>query len=186
MPDNSDSIFLMDACILINLMAAEILSEIVENSGLKFAISSFIVEKEVHFVFQEKDAGLYKIKIDISDFTDSGKIIKMYLEDNEAQMVVDLSQDVDDGEAYTIALAVCRKLNMVSDDKKAGRLFRKLQKDGVLLSTEALLYRWAKKNFVSLERLKNVLLKIEKCARYLPPKDSEFYLWWREVKESLS
>ncbi|EMY79617.1 hypothetical protein LEP1GSC060_1290 [Leptospira weilii serovar Ranarum str. ICFT] len=40
----------------------------------------------------------------------------MYWEDNEAQIVVDLSQDIDDGKAYTIVLAVCRKLNTASDD----------------------------------------------------------------------
>ncbi|WP_231384498.1 hypothetical protein [Leptospira alstonii] len=165
-------------------MASDMLNEIVMNSGLKFAIASFVIEKEAHYFLREANNVIEKVKIDISHLIKSASIAILHIEDHEAQMVIDLSADVDDGEAYTIALAVSRKLNMASDDKKATYFFKNLCQDGIILSTEALLNKWANKNNIDSVILKSIIVKIEKCAKYSPPKDSEYFSWWKNIRES--
>ena len=94
---------------------------------------------------------------------------------------VELTVDLDDGEAASIAIAEARDFGLATDDKKARAL---IQRRGVrikLWSTFGLLRHWQAKAGISDGELGRALLNIANRARFRPKPGHPDFKWWSKV-----
>ncbi len=79
----------------------------------------------------------------------------------------------------TLAIAINRGLYLVTDERKARRLFlEQIAKPKRLISTSDLLRHWAQEKIVSKEQLQKTLQRIESRASYRPPLSDRNQEWW--------
>src|SRR5580700_7033878 len=110
------SIVIQDACVLINLLASGRFEDIANGCGFRFAIAS-IVTQEALFL-RADDGGEHK-QIDLQPFIGSG-ILEVLTVESEAEKLrfIEMTLDLDDGEAESIAIAEARSFALATDDKK--------------------------------------------------------------------
>jgi predicted nucleic acid-binding protein len=169
---------IIDACVLINLLATEELKGILGTIKKSSLICSF-VEKETLYL-RTLDRQKPKDLIDLGGFVNDGLLRVCTIEDtNEESLYVDFASTLDDGEAMTLAIAIARDFDLVTDELKARRIFLdRVPHPKRLISTSQILRQWAELRRISATKLKNTLYKIETRARYRPPTSDYNYKWW--------
>lgn len=98
----------------------------------------------------------------------------------ESELILELSKEVDDGEAYSIALAISRGYDLGTDDKKAIRVFNSFSNHKKIWSTPELVFRLfgnSARSFNKQEILKNIQDK----AKYLPHTSHPYYNDWMKM-----
>ncbi|HBB94454.1 MAG TPA: hypothetical protein DC054_03610 [Blastocatellia bacterium] len=171
---------IIDACVLINLVATEELEAILEVTT-KPSLICTVVEKETIYL-RTRDPQNPKELIDLSDLI-GRRILEVCKIENEREelLYVDFAAVLDDGEAMSLAIAVARDLDLVTDEQKARKLFlREVGHPRRLVSTSQLLRKWATASGLTSERIRAALLKIETRARYRPPIADPDYRWWMD------
>jgi predicted nucleic acid-binding protein len=170
------SIVIQDACVLINLIASGHFEEIAGGCGLRFAITQ-AAAGEAMFLHNAETGE--KERIDLAPLMQNGMLEKLVAEsENEKLRFLELTLNLDDGEAESMAIAESRNFALATDDKKARNL---IQREGLkieLWSTCLLLQHWQNKCRVSDEIVKNVLTNIFKRARYRPKFSHPDFDWW--------
>jgi predicted nucleic acid-binding protein len=169
---------LIDACVLINLVAIGMMEEILKSVVYESYICT-IVRNETIFLRDETDP-TELVSIDINLHVDNGLLKICDLEtDSEQVLFVNLAARLDDGEAMSLAIALSRHWELATDDKKARRIFRENETKGQELeSTSSLIRKWAETEKIGEQKVKEVLSGIEKSARYSPSKSDGNYQWW--------
>lgn len=169
---------LLDACVLLNLMASGVFEDIA-NAALGEFIVCELVRNESYFLRADDDSGEI-IQIDLDPYCRAGKLEICNAEgDWEIENYVNFAAQLDDGEAMTLAIGISRKWPIATDDKKARRLFLETsKKPGLLFSTAQLLRIWAEENDLPKDEVKNVLIRIERVARFTPPISDKDFQWW--------
>ncbi|MFY9619451.1 MAG: hypothetical protein WAQ99_06535 [Pyrinomonadaceae bacterium] len=120
--------------------------------------------------------------IDLSPLIDNRTLEICEIENQEEELLyVDFAAVLDDGEAMSLAIALARDLDLVTDEQKARKLFLKeVGHPRRLISTPQLLRKWEDARELSPERIRVALLKIETRARYRPPLADPDYRWWMD------
>ena len=174
---------ILDACVLINLLASDEIEAILEISARQTFICS-VVQRESLYLRTE-DPQTPRIQVDLQPLIDSGLLTLCFAEaDEEVELYVHYSSLLDDGEAMSLAIALSRGYLLATDERKARRLFLEASGDPIrLTSTSSLLRRWAEDHRTPAS-LKECLVKIERRARYQPPSTDENYQWWIESLQS--
>ena len=172
---------ILDTCVLINLLASGEINEILRAAAQDSLISSAVEVESIYLRTDNPEAPMEQI--DLRPLIDSGLLTVCHIEgDEEAEMYVDFAGALDDGEAMSLAIALLRDYVLATDERKARRLFLEAAGDKArLASTSQLVRRWAETEGVVADRLKTVLLEIERRARYRPPTTDENYEWWVEA-----
>lgn len=176
----------IDACCLLNLIAAgNILPEIEESgptsSGLPHTLHvPDIVEGEALYVYEPDDdepEKLVKRNLDIRAMIDACILQGCTLQSGEeSELFVRLAVRLDDGEAACLAIAKSRSWTLATDDRVARRLCGEL--DVSTLSTAELVKCWAEESNVSDEEVGISLSNIQRFARFLPRNGSPGSQWW--------
>lgn len=166
----------VDACILINLLASDEIARILEATGRQSLICSKVQAESIYL--RTNDPTSPKEKVDLEPLIKSGLLVVCDVEgDQEAELYVDYASVLDDGEAMSLAIAVSRNYVLATDERKARRLFLEAVGDPErLTSTSALLRQWGEDE--TSINLKQTLLKIETRARYQPPVADSNHQWW--------
>lgn len=172
---------IIDACVLINLLASGVIEQILRIAAQDLNIC-ILVRNESIFLRNEADL-TELIPIDIQPYIDNGLINICDLEtDEEQELFVNLAAKLDDGEAMSIAIALSRSWDVATDDKKARRIFlENVQTNQELTSTSSLIRQWVETENISENEVKSILLKIEKSARFYPAGSDANYQWWTDI-----
>ncbi len=174
-------ILVIDTCTLINLLASGEIESILSMAGEQFLICTAVQEESLYLRADNPTAD--KEKIDLTLLVDNGVLTLCQLETpDEEQLYVNFASQLDDGEAMTLAIAINRNFELVTDEKKARRLYREATgSEDSLKCTSQLIRQWAERTGISGEQLKMILLKIQQRARYHPPNWDANNDWWTDA-----
>jgi predicted nucleic acid-binding protein len=169
---------IIDACVLINLLATEEIDGIL-NATLRTSVICSTVEKETIYLRTDDPQNPQEL-IQTSPFVQNGLLTICELEGPEEKaLYVDYASVLDDGEAMTLAIAVSRGWVLVTDEKKARRIFLEDVGDRArLVGTSELLREWSESQRISPHVITRVLTSIERRARYRPPPTDLNFDWW--------
>lgn len=169
---------ILDACVLINLLASGEVEGILRAAARDSFICTAVEGESLYLRTDDPAAPLEAVNL--RPLVESGLITVCHLEGAvEAELYVDYASALDDGEAMSLAVALSRDLVLATDERKARRLFLEAAADQQrLVSTSDLLRSWAESETVPQDRLKEALLRIERRARYQPPVTDANHPWW--------
>lgn len=169
---------ILDACVLINLLASGEADGVLRAAARDSFICSAVEGESIYLRTEDPKSPLEPI--DLRPLIESGLLTVCHVEGSqEAELYVDYASTLDDGEAMSLAIALSRGFTLATDERKARRLFLEAAPDASrLTSTSALLRRWAETEAVAPDRLKSALLNVVRRARYQPPADDPNYHWW--------
>ncbi|MGW4291749.1 hypothetical protein ACWEH1_01640 [Micromonospora chersina] len=173
MPDES---LLLDACVAINLVATDDLVEISRALGTTFLMVDQAAS-EIGYLRDEVRGEIVKTPIDMADYTRTGEMQFVSLNDDELVQYVELAATVDDGEAATIAVARSRGLQMATDDRKARRICGEL---GMLPPKRslAILHAYADAVALNEQAIRDRLIRVRTRASFRPGQADPDYKWW--------
>lgn len=172
------SYLLLDACVVVSLYATRQMAAILAASGTPYAIVD-AVEREAQFVFRggDGDDAREREQIDLSPFVSKGLLRGIEVTGEEELLTyIDLTQELDDGEAMTAAVAIHRRLPVVTDDRKALRVFERhaLTSHGTL----DLIRDWSEKASVDSTMLRTAIIDLRQRGNYLPAENHPLKAWW--------
>jgi len=172
-------VLLNDASVLLNLLAADCIAEIASALDWQFAICPLVRDEAKKL----RDASTGDmVPVDIAPLIESGVLQVFELSgDDEKTRYVEEATVVDDGEAMSIAIAACRRLELAIDDRQASNHVRRTFPSLKLWTTPDIIKRWADVAALSEARLRDVFLSIEIRARYSPPNSHPLAAWWKAV-----
>lgn len=174
----SPRVQILDACVLINLLASGEIAGILGAAARASLVCSAVERESIYLRTDDPNAPLELIQL--APLLQSGLLTTCHIEgDEEARLYVHYASALDDGEAMSLAIALARGLVLATDERKARRLFLEAAGDPRrLISTSELVRRWANAEGVAAPRLKAALTRIEAHARYQPPAGDPNYEWW--------
>lgn len=175
------SLTLLDACAVLNLYATRRMESILAAVDGSVAVVD-VVAREAQFVRRggTGEDARERVQIDLQTLVDDG-LLGVISTDIEEELLtfIDLSQEVDDGEAMTAALAIHRGCIVVTDDRKASRI---LFARGVTLRTSLDLIRvWSNSSSVTRQVLRTALVDLQQRGNYDTPRGHPLREWWDEV-----
>ena len=168
---------LLDACVAINIAACGIdPGKLAEINGYTFmAVST--VALETLFLDAGSDADAREL-INLEQWSVQGMITLTQLNPIELDYFIDLARKLDDGEAATLAAAICRELPVATDDRKAIRVAAEQDPSVTVVSTSTLLRTWARDTSAPRQELSEALRNVEMRASFLPNRSDPNRLWW--------
>lgn len=166
----------LDACALINLYASGRLVDIARHVQGPLLIVPKVVE-EAGWVFERVDLERGERRpIDLLPLMDAGLVQIVPLTSAAHLVFLDLAHRVDDGEAMTIAAALSLEgAGVVTDDEAALRLL-----DGPDMPNSTTSLSLLRIALTGCERsdLREVLINVMVCGRYLPGPRHPESSWW--------
>jgi predicted nucleic acid-binding protein len=171
-------VVMLDACVLINILATGRAEEILGMTEEAFAICS-LVRREAIFL-RPDDPKQPMEAISLDSLIETG-CLEVCEPTGAAEQILclDYATDLDDGEAMSLALAQARGFVLATDDRKARRLFSKQNSEpSRLLSTAGILRIWSERKGIPRESLKATLSKVTARARFVPAPQDTDYKWW--------
>lgn len=177
---------IFDACTLINLYASSFMGEIITSRRAQ----CYVVEQafqESLFIRRPSDTGASfdKEPVVLTPYFNNGKLQSVKLENEDEQnLFVNLAFQIDDGEAATIAIAISRHMQVITDDKKAIRILKQEAPGIACLSTLEIIKAWSETLSIQPEQIKAALSNILKYANYRPGKGHQLFAWWLTIINS--
>jgi len=178
-----DSLAIIDACSLINLYASNYFESILKCQSKQFLIveqvknESFYIRKTSESVEDDN-----KEPIVLDPYVQSGVLQMVKLESQtEKTLFINLASQIDDGEAATFAVAIERKMEIITDDRKAIRLLKREAPTIVCFTTLDIIKSWTENSSIQLKEIKSVLNNILLRARYRPHKNHHLINWWQDI-----
>jgi predicted nucleic acid-binding protein len=172
---------LLDACAVVNLYATRWMGAILAANGGPFAVAD-VVMREARFVLHggAGEDAREREPVDLQSLQDAG-LLEVIASDDEEELLtfIDLSAEIDDGEAMTAALAMHRGCIVVTDDRKASRV---LVARGVALRTSLDLIRvWSTSPRLTRATVRTALADLRQRGNYDPPRGHPLRDWWDDM-----
>jgi len=184
----------LDACCLINLLAAECVFPkaedvkkapknsvrplVLPSLGLALHIPT-VVSGECYYMLQPDpdDPGrLIKVPIDLEPHFADGILHSCDMEGEESGLFVNYATRLDDGEAACLAMAKNRGWGLATDDRVAAGLA--MQQGVAVITSAELMKRWAKHTKATKAAITEALTSIQRYARFVPRSNSAEAAWW--------
>ncbi len=173
-------LLLNDSSVLLNLLAADCISEIVVAMDWEIAICP-AVRNETKKLRDLSTGDM--VTVDIEPLIAAGQLRLIEMDgENEAALYVQQASIVDDGEAMSIAIAASRGIELAIDDKQALNHVRRTFPHVKLWTTPELLKYWSDAAAVAPARLRNAIVNIETRSRYFPSKSHPLASWWLNAR----
>ncbi len=174
---------IFDASTLINLYATGRIREIAQAIPYQFMVSQYVLEHETLYIrVQEPGGGLLNQKIELEHLI-ADDVLKLVDVRGaaEAETLVDLATELEDGEAHTAAIAINRGFMVATDDRKATSLLTQRWSNLRVLSTTQLVKTWSESAEVPKPELRAVFTAIESGARFVPGQSDPLFQWWQDL-----
>lgn len=168
---------LLDACVALNLEATGEFDAIANALGLTFVMSPKAVEETLYLV-DVIDGESTRTQVDLNIHIEKRTLeIYQLAPGDEIATFVTLTQQVDDGEAEILALALHRSLAVATDDRLARRVAaeRGLPKP---VGTASFLKQYAENAGLKPHQINALLIAVETRASFRPPHNSPELPWW--------
>ncbi len=172
---------ILDACCVINLYATGYIEEILSSLPPEVAVAAYVHEEETLSIFAgpEEDVEQSKEQIDLQPLIERGLITVVSVESEDEEIAfVNLSVELDDGEAATGAIAINRNWAIATDDGKAIRILTRDARYIQLVSTLVLIRYWADTTAPPFHIVQELLKRVRLRARYRPGRGHLLYDWW--------
>lgn len=195
-PDEG-KLYFLDACCLINLFATERFEEILDALPHRFAVARYVAEEEVLGI--RPNLGVVpspppKERIPLNPRItelargDHLELLDVSTAEEEVELVR-FAARLDDGEAHTLALAITRNAGIVTDDRKALRVFEEVAREQGqkpdILRTSGLLFAWVHAKSIAEAELVEIIGAIARRASFFPPKtDPHFERWVKLLQKA--
>lgn len=143
--------------------------------------------KESFFIRRASDIGtsFNKESVVLAPYLISGALQQVKLEsEDEQSLFVNLALQLGDGEAATIAVAISRRMQVITDDKKATRILKQEAPGVVCVSTLQVIKEWSEMQAIPAEQTKAALSNIQRYANYHPGEDHPLFAWWRSFMKT--
>ncbi len=157
-------------------MATSRLDEIAVANGATFLLLRKAAD-EAGALREVVNGESIRVPIDFGPYLRTGRLRIIDLETTEFVRYVEYAGEVDDGEAATIAAAVCRNLPLATDDRKARRLCAGLGLQAPV-RTLALLRRYTERVTVSSAEVRDLLGAVRDRASFVAPRADPDAAWW--------
>lgn len=169
----------LDACCVINLSATRRMGEILGAVGHRCVVPAYVAHEEALGLGRDGEDADDREPIDLSPLVNAAHLeIREMTNAEERREFVRFAVDLDDGEAWTCALAKLENGIVATDDRKTLRL---LDKEGIpTLQTPEILHSWAKHCAVPSAQVREALERVERFATFRPRRQAPFFEWWRE------
>ena len=183
MQQSPQPLTLLDACAVVNLYATRRMGAILVANGGTFAVVD-VVAREAQNVYRggSGEDAREREPVALQRLLDEGLLSVLSTDDEEELLTfIDLSAEIDQGEAMTAALAIHRGCVVVTDEHKASRI---LAARGVPLRTSLDLVRvWSEGTTVTHEMLRAALVDLRQRGNYDPPRAHPLRSWWDAVMD---
>jgi predicted nucleic acid-binding protein len=172
---------IVDTCVLINLLASGRIEEILRATSKAHVICPIAAAELIYL--RSDDPRNPRERVDLDPLIDNGTLAICDIQgQTEDMLYVNYASLLDDGEAMSLALAISRGFHLVTDERKARRLFMAAANDSKrLVSTSELIRGWAEAEGIERRQLSEILNLIYNRARYHPPATDVNYRWWFDV-----
>lgn len=172
---------IIDACALLNLYASGFLEPILKSRPMPCCLVEQVKQESLFIRKPSDSAASYdREPVMLEPFFQSGLLKLVKLEnDAEQNLFINLAAQIDDGEAATIAVAIARGMQVVTDDKKAIRVLKQEASTLICLSTLDVVKAWSETMAIEPLQVKTALENIIKYANYLPSKKHHLFDWWQ-------
>jgi len=169
-----------DACTLLNLLATRQEVQILTALGCPSYVVTEVWQGEVLSLrpLPEEDPQGNLITADTSGLLHSGHLIEVSMTLDEQRTFVEFASQMDDGEARSAAIAVHRRLHLVTDDRISLREAQAHLPAIPTMTTPDFMKQWADQASVNRQTLAEALRRIEVCATYRPRRLHPLWTWW--------
>jgi len=170
----------LDACCVINIFATGQSEEIFGVLPYQFFITRFVVEQEA-LRLRSPDNDLSKEEAILFNGCVTSGLLTILPEPTEVELAefVRFSTVLDDGEAWTYAVALTQDFAVATDDRKAIRVLNRWAPKVSVVQTSELLYDWAQATRAPDAQLRVALAAVRDRARFIPRKGAPNAEWWR-------
>lgn len=180
-PHSGESLTLLDACTVVNVYATRHMESVLTSIGGSVAVVD-VVERESQYVFRggSGDDAREREPIDLQPCIAQGNLAVIGAASEEELLTfVDLTQELDDGEAMTAALAIHRGYTVVTDDRKAIRVLKRETVEH--RSTLDLIKTWSDSRSMDTDALRSVLINLRERGNYYPSRAHPLKSWWDTI-----
>lgn len=174
---------IIDCCSLINLYTGwRGLNELRSLPGTWY-VGDTVLDQEAQYTRdQDAEGKIITVALDLRQAEVSGAILRATLDTPaEIDLYVDLSQELDDGEAQAMAIAKARGFTLLTDDAKARKLAQSVELGVSTVSTATVLRAWAAQDPSHALRIREVVQRISLLARFRPRQDDPESNWWNNL-----
>ena len=164
-------------------MATELIGDILPTVCETAEVCDLVVQ-ESFFLRDDSDTN-ERVEVDLQQYLGSGVLnLCEFIDEIETEMFINLASELDDGEAKSLAIALSRGLAVVTDDRKARRIFLEMGGDPLnLLSTADVVRTWAEETGSEGQLLRTALTRIQTRSRFVPRSADPNYSWWQNAVE---
>ena len=168
----------IDTCVLINILATSRVAEIVRVIAPMLMVCPAVSEESLYL--RPFEAEGRPEPVDLQKLIAAGILTPCQMEEGtEVDLYVAYAEDLDDGEAMSLAVAQSRHLALVTDERKALRLARENAPQLSLISTTEIIRAWAEGKDPSA--VTAVVHSILTRARFRPADSDPLALWWNKM-----
>ena len=174
---------ILDSCSLINFYASGFFKAILSCVETQICVVQQVSEESLFVrkpIEPQQKFGYEPIILDAYYAKDQLKLLELETE-REKSLFVELARLLDDGEAATLALAIERKMIVVTDDRKAIRILQEEAPRITIWTTLDVIKTWQEINSVTNEDVRTALENIRVCANYQPSLNHRLFSWWHRT-----
>ena len=173
-------LLITDTSVLLNLLATECAEEILAASDCQFLVCKNVLDEAL--ILRDRET-LKVVPVDLTDLLAKNLLQVVDLEtDEEFELLADYSALMGkggQGEAMCFALSEGRDLPVAIDDERAVKRARRRFPKIVSITTPSMLRQWESKSQIPPEKMKTILLRIQRWANYYPGASHPDYDWWQ-------
>lgn len=171
---------LLDTSVLLNLLASGEIESIFRTLNNRWLICA-AVEKESLYLRTDDPHNPFDPVTLVPLF--SAKLLEVCDVESgaEAQLYVNYSTQLDDGEAMSMAIAISRGYYLATDERKARRIFLETNVADRLSCTSTIVRAWVETAAISSIKARQVLHEIIRKARFFPSATDENLNWWNDL-----
>lgn len=169
----------LDACVLINLIATERIAEIAQVIAPACLVCSAVSAESLYLRPLEPEGK--PEAVDLGRLLRAGVLAPCAIEGPvEEEAYVNYAMELDDGEAMSLAIAQARNFALATDEKKARRIIRQNLPRLMVISTAEIMRAWA--DTTSRADAARAVRSIEVRARFRPPESDPLAPWWNSLR----
>ncbi len=171
---------ILDACCVMNLYASHQMAPILSAMRQRVTVAAYVRQREALTVYsastpRRKEMILWQPLLEQQVL----QAVDLETGKEKATFIRLAAQGLDDGEAITLALALCRGWAMATDDGAVQRLVRAQATPVAVISTPALLKHWVDVAQPPGALVRQTLQAIEQRANDVVGRRHPLFAWWQ-------
>jgi len=169
----------LDACVLLNLLATERIAEVAKVIAPACLVCSAVAAESLYL--RPLEPGGKPEAIDLGPLVKGGVLTACAIQGPlEEEAYVNYAIELDDGEAMSLAIAQARNFALATDERKARRIIRENLPHLLVISTAEIVHGWARTT--GRADAVRAVRSIETRARFRPPDTDPLSPWWSSLR----